>query len=329
MSNKTKLAVIGTGYWGKNLLRNFNQLGALAAYCDGDEAMRAPFATLYPDSAPYADAKLIFENTGIDAVAIATPAATHGALTRMALEAGKHVFVEKPLCLDVAEAEELRDLAVKLDRTLMVGHLLLYHPAFRAVQDLVNSDRLGNLRYIYSNRLSLGKIRKEENALWSFAPHDISMILALVGQMPETVVASGGDFLHDGVADTTLSHFTFANNIRAHVFVSWLHPYKDHRMVVVGDAAMVAFNDAQPGEGKVQLYAHSLGWDGDIPFVTRAEAQPVPYGADEPLAVECQAFLNAINLGTAVPSNADEGVRVLKVLQACQSSISTGNPVGP
>ena len=162
----------------------------------------------------------------INAVAIATPAATHGPLTRQFLEAGKNVFVEKPLCLDPIEAQELGHLARRRGLTLMVGHLLLYHPAFRALRSVVEQGDLGKLRYIYSNRASLGKVRTEENALWSFAPHDVSMILALAGRLPEKIVATGANYITQGVADTTLSHLSFSDDLQAHIFVSWLHPYK-------------------------------------------------------------------------------------------------------
>ena len=313
------VAVIGTGHWGKNHLRNFHQLGALAALCDSNAATLATLAKEYPGARPcttLADAM-----TGVEAVVIASPAATHGALVRQALEAGKHVFVEKPLCLDVAEAESLRDLAKRRDRILMVGHLLLYHPAFRAVKELTAKGGIGKLRYIYSNRLSLGKIRREENALWSFAPHDISMILSLTGAMPESVVASGGQYVDQTVADTTLSHLSFANGVQAHVFVSWLHPFKDHRLVVVGSDAMVVFDDTRTGAEKVRIYRHDVRWKEDVPVVARAEAEPVPYGADEPLNVECRTFLECVAAGTRPPSDADEGIRVLRVLDACQRAL--------
>jgi UDP-2-acetamido-3-amino-2,3-dideoxy-glucuronate N-acetyltransferase len=327
MPNTLNVAVVGTGYWGKNLLRNFNELGVLAAFCDADEERRSEHGKNYPNATAYASVEEVLENESVNAVAISTPAATHGKLVRQALLAGKNVFVEKPLCLDVEEAENLRDLATSLDLTLMVGHLLLYHPAFQAVKEHVHSGKLGKLRYIYSNRLSLGKIRKEENALWSFAPHDISMILSLAGKMPETIVATGGHYLHDGVADTTLSHLNFSENLQAHIFVSWLHPFKDHRMVVIGEKGMIAFNDSAQGDEKVLSYPHSLGWEGDIPYVSRAEAEPVPYGDAEPLRQECQTFLKAVTDGVTPPSNAEEGVRVLKVLDACQKAITEGNSV--
>jgi len=327
MANDLNVAVVGTGYWGKNLLRNFNDLGALYAFCDAEESSRAEHGPNYPSAASYEFYSDVLTDRNVDAVAIATPAATHGKLVRQALDAGKNVFVEKPLCLDVAEAESLRDLALSRKLTLMVGHLLLYHPAFQAVKKFVDNGNLGRLRYIYSNRLSLGKIRKEENALWSFAPHDISMILSLTGKMPEKITATGAHYLHDGVADTTLSHLNFTDNLQAHIFVSWLHPYKDHRMVVIGDQGMAAFNDAAQGVDKVLSYPHALGWDGELPYISKADAEPIPYGAEEPLKLECKAFLDAVIDGTTPPSNADEGVRVLKILDACQMAITEGRVV--
>jgi UDP-2-acetamido-3-amino-2,3-dideoxy-glucuronate N-acetyltransferase len=327
MPSNLNVAVVGTGYWGKNLLRNFNGLGVLYAFCDTEVSRRMEHAQSYPAAKSYGSYEELLADNAVDAVAIATPASTHGKLVRQALGAGKNIFVEKPLCLDVADAEDLRDLAKSLKLTLMVGHLLLYHPAFQAAKSFVESGRLGRLRYVYSNRLSLGKIRKEENALWSFAPHDISMILSLTGKMPEKITATGGHYLHDGVADTTLSHLTFSDNLQAHIFVSWLHPFKDHRMVIIGDQGMIAFNDVEQGEKKLLSYPHALGWNGEVPIVSKADAEAIPYGTEEPLKLECKAFLDAMISGVTPPSNADEGVRVLKVLDACQKAISGGKVV--
>ena len=319
-----RIGVIGTGHWGRNHLRNFDALGALAAFSDTRSASVEEFSKTYPKAVPFADPDALLRHTPLDGVVIASPAATHGELVRKALNAGKHVFVEKPLCLDVAEAMALRDDARRRGRILMVGHLLLYHPGFLAVKRIVKAGNLGKLRYIYSNRLSLGKIRREENALWSFAPHDISMILALTGAMPTHVMATGGNYLDDRVADTTLSHLTFADGVQAHVFVSWLHPYKEQKLVVIGGDAMAVFDDTRPAKEKVLLYRHAVGWSGELPVVTRAEAEAVPFDDSEPLRLECQAFLTAMQTGTPPPSDADEGVRVLQVLQACQRMLAAG-----
>lgn len=322
-----RIGIIGLGYWGANLLRNLNALSALSAMHDAAPAARAKATAAYPSARMALSVDEILADPGIDGVMIATPAATHGSLVRQALDAGKHVFVEKPLCLDVGEAATLAAEAERRRRVLMVGHLLRYHPAFMALRDAVCANALGPLRYIYSHRLSLGKIRREENALWSFAPHDISMILALAGAMPVRVSAEGAHFLSQGVADTTLSHLNFASGMQAHIFVSWLHPYKDQRLVVVGEHAMAVFNDVAAGPDKLLLYEHKAGWSGDIPVVTKAEARPIPYGSEEPLRRECEVFLTAIAGGPRPPSDAAEGIRVLTVLDACQRALERRLPI--
>ncbi len=322
-----KIGVIGTGYWGRNILRNVHGLGALAAFCDASEVARTEFQAAYPEAVAYAAVDQLLADPKITAVTIVTPAATHGALVAKALAAGKHVFVEKPLCLDVEEGRRLAAQAKAKGLVLMVGHLLLYHPAFRALEATVRKGRLGRLRYIYSNRLSLGKIRREENALWSFAPHDVSMILKLTGAMPERASTNGGSWLSPTVADTTLSHLTFADGVQAHIFVSWMHPYKDHRMVVAGDEAMVVFDDVQSGPDKLRLYRHAVGWDGDIPAVHKADAEPIPYSSDEPLRLELSHFIDCVEKGAVPVSDAEEGLRVLAVLDACQTSLAEGRAV--
>ncbi len=316
-----RVGILGLGHWGANLVRNMHALGALVAMSDASGDTRSRFGASYPDVRIAPDAETLLADTGIDSIMIATPAATHGALVKRALAAGKHTFVEKPLCLDVAEARALRDFAAARGLVLMVGHLLHYHPAFIALRAAVRGGALGQLRYMYSHRLSLGRIRREENALWSFAPHDISMILALVGSMPVRVVAEGAQFLSHGVADTTLSHLTFPGGEQAHVFVSWLHPYKDQRMVVVGARAMAVFNDILPGPEKLLLYRHAASWSGETPVITRAEAEPIPYAGEEPLRRECEAFLAAVRGESNPPSDAAEGIRVLTVLDACQRAL--------
>jgi UDP-2-acetamido-3-amino-2,3-dideoxy-glucuronate N-acetyltransferase len=320
------VGVVGAGYWGKNLLRNFHNIGALKAFCDSNQEAVDAYAAQYTEVQSYTDyAQLLASD--IQAVAIATPAETHEDLVRQALEAGKHVFVEKPLCLNAEKAEELKAYAEREGLTLMVGHLLLYHPAFQALLALVRSGSLGKINYIYSNRLNLGKIRREENALWSFAPHDVSMILQIANAMPEQIVATGGHYLTPGIADTTLTHMSFPDNVQAHIFVSWLHPYKDQLLVVVGDSGMVVFNDKLQGPEKLELYRHSAGWDGDVPVVSKAEAEPIPYGEGEPLRLECNAFIRAVTEGVQPPSDAAEGIRVLRVLDASQRAITAGHPI--
>jgi UDP-2-acetamido-3-amino-2,3-dideoxy-glucuronate N-acetyltransferase len=253
-------------------------------------------------------------------VAIATPAETHGELVRRALLAGKDVLVEKPLCLSVEEGRQLVALADEKRRVLMVGHLLWYHPAVLKLRELVAEGALGRIRYIYSNRLNLGKIRREENILWSFAPHDISVILALVGELPDVIQAQGGNYLHDQIADVTVSLLSFPSGVKAHIFVSWLHPYKEQKLVVVGDQKMAVFDDVEE-QNKLVLYSHTIHWKNHLPITNKAEGQPVPVDVVEPLRAECLHFLECIHTRQTPRTDGEEGLRVLTVLQRCQEAL--------
>lgn len=316
--------VLGTGYWGKNLLRNVDALGALAGLCDSDVAARETYAARYPNAKIYTNTVDVFTDPDVDAVMIATPAVTHGGLARQALEAGKHVFVEKPLCLDLGEAERLTDFADSKNLILMVGHLLLYHPAFVALRDFIRTGMIGDIRYIYSNRASLGKIRIEESALWSFAPHDISMILNLVGDVPTTVQSNGHGYLTEQIADVCLTSMSFEGGVAAHIFVSWLHPYKDHKLVVVGSEGMIVFNDVEQGENKLLVWPHQItkGEREIPPTVDRAQSKAVPYDMTmEPLRNECATFMRAVEEGIRPVSDGQEAKNVLTVLAAAQRSM--------
>lgn len=224
------VAVVGSGYWGKNLVRNFVDLDALHTVCDGNPLVEASVRAKYPQVAYRQDYADVLLDHNIRGVVLATPAVLHFDMAKRALLAGKDVFVEKPLALNVAEGEELVELATRCGRILMVGHILQYHPAVRKLKELIDDGSLGRVEYIYSNRLNMGKIRAEENILWSFAPHDISVLLGLLGEEPQSATCEGGYYLSQDVADVTLSQFGFANGVRAHVFVSWLHPFKEQRL---------------------------------------------------------------------------------------------------
>lgn len=314
-----RIAVIGCGYWGKNLVRNFAELGALGAVCDADADAAAGFAKAW--SVPALGWSEVLADKRLQAVAVAAPAILHARLAREALLAGKDVFVEKPLALDVGEAEALCRIAEANGRVLMVGHLLQYHPAFLKLRDMVDAGDLGHLQYIYSNRLNLGKIRREENILWSFAPHDISMILSLVGTEPTEVSAVGAIYLHQTVDDVTTTHLIFANGTRAHIFVSWLHPYKEQKLVVVGDAGMAVFDDGQPWESKLMLYRHRIEWRNGLPEPAKADGEGMTLIAQEPLRVECAHFIECVTTRARPRTDGHEGVRVLRVLQAAQKHL--------
>ena len=325
-SNGRQVACIGGGYWGKNLIRNFNNLGALSQVCEVDASTRDQLRLKYPGVKFTDTVDQVLSDPDITGVAIATPAVTHGELVRRALVAGKDVFVEKPLCLSVNEGNQLVALAADKKRILMVGHLLWYHPAVLKLKQLVEDGELGRIQYIYSNRLNLGKIRREENILWSFAPHDISVILGLVGEMPNAISAQGGNYLHDGIADVTVSLLSFSSGVRAHIFVSWLHPYKEQKLIVVGDRQMAVFDDLEP-ENKLLLYPHAINWKNHQPVPRRAQACPVSIELVEPLREECRHFLQCIQTRQTPRTDGIEGLRVLTVLQQCQETLQSKRSV--
>lgn len=316
--------MIGAGYWGQNLVRNFHDINALAAICERDEARLRALTEKYPDCRTLGDYEKVLRDDAIKAVAIATPAETHAALIREALSAGKDVFVEKPLCLAEAEGKELLALARRQQRILMVGHLLWYHPAILKLKELIEAGELGRIQYIYSNRLNLGKIRREENILWSFAPHDISVILGLLGEMPDTVQAQAGNYLHPEIADVTVSLLSFPSGVKAHIFVSWLHPYKEQKLIVVGDRKMAVFDDVEKSD-KLLLYPHAIEWRNHTPVASKAAAYPVPVESCEPLRAECLHFLQCLRTRSRPRTDGEEGLRVLTVLRQCQEALESGD----
>jgi UDP-2-acetamido-3-amino-2,3-dideoxy-glucuronate N-acetyltransferase len=326
------LALIGAGYWGKNLARNFNALGALRTLCDASELTLSSYNGEFEAVAKCLDFERVLEDPAITRVALAAPAVLHYDLAKAALLAGKDVFVEKPLCLHAGQARELVALAKANTRVLMVGHLLQYHPCIQKLQAMLAQGELGKLHYITSNRLNLGKIRREENALWSFAPHDLSVILSLAGhQLPEQVRCTGEAYLTNGVADTTLTSLRFAGNIRAHVFVSWLNPFKEQKLTVVGSNGIAVFDDTRPWNEKLMLYRQYLTWtNGTIPTPSKAKAEPIAVPEAEPLREECLHFLKCCQDRRAPRTDGHEGLRVLQVLEAAQLSLEKdGEAVKP
>ncbi|NJB68963.1 UDP-2-acetamido-3-amino-2,3-dideoxy-glucuronate N-acetyltransferase [Desulfobaculum xiamenense] len=328
VTKRPGVAVVGSGYWGRNLVRNFRELGALVRVCDRDEEVLRLFRESAPGVPTGVSLSGVLADEAVRGVVLATPAEMHFTQAREALLAGRHVFVEKPLALDADEGRELAGLAQERGLVLMVGHLLRYHPAFERLAELVDAGALGRINYIYSRRLNLGKIRREENSLWSFAPHDISMILALAGEEPENVMAVGGNYLHRRIADVTVTHLDFPSGLKAHVFVSWLHPFKEQRLVVVGERAMAVFDDTRPWSEKLALYPHRIDWEGHMPVPTRAEPVYEPVAEAEPLRRECLHFLDCIAQGARPRTDGDEGVRVLRVLNEAQRSLESGPAKG-
>ncbi len=324
MGKPTSVAVIGCGYWGRNLVRNFAQLGALALVCEATASGRAAAAQLAP-SVPISAAVEEVWQADIPAVVIATPAETHFDLVRQALLAGKDVFVEKPLALTFRHGAELLRLAEQTGRILMVGHVLEYHPAIVRLHDLVRGGALGKVRYVYSNRLSLGKVRREENILWSFAPHDVAVILRLLGEMPFQVTACGGSYVQPNIADVTVTNLLFDNGVRAHIFVSWLHPFKEQRLVIVGSQKMASFDDVSK---QLVLYDQRVEIEAGMPAPVKGEGELIAFEEAEPLRLECQAFLQSLETRQPPLTDGTSALRVLQVLQAAQRSlVMNGEPV--
>lgn len=321
------IAIIGAGYWGKNLIRNYHHLGVLKLICDKNETLLDPFHQGYPGVDTCLAFHDLLSREDLEGVVIATPAETHFPLAQEALLADKHVFVEKPFVLDPEQGAELIAIARDRGLTLMVGHLLQYHPVFIRLRELADSGELGRINYIYSNRLNLGKIRREENILWSFAPHDISMILALAGESPDRIFATGGNYLHQKIADVTTTHLAFPSGLKAHIFVSWLHPFKEQKLVVVGDRKMAVFDDTREWGEKLLLYPHRIQWRSKLPVPAKAEAETVDIPQDEPLRLECEHFLDCVRTGQTPRTDGREGLEVLRILRASQQALDEGEQV--
>jgi UDP-2-acetamido-3-amino-2,3-dideoxy-glucuronate N-acetyltransferase len=313
------VAVVGCGYWGKNLVRNFHQLGSLAAICDSDSQRLQEMCGKYGVKAIDSFEDLLHQDD-IHAVVLSVPAALHFRLAKDALLAGKDVFVEKPLALHVEEGEELARVARQQDRILMVGHLLQYHPAILELKKLIRDGELGRVQYIYSSRLNLGKLRTEENILWSFAPHDISAILYLLDEEPISVAAHGSSHLNPHIVDVTLTTCDFSSGVKAHIFVSWIHPFKEQKLVVVGDRKMAVFDDTET-ERKLVVYPHRIDWIDRRPVAHKSEGTAITLPNQEPLALECRHFLDCVAAHSKPRTDSENGLRVLRILDACEKSL--------
>lgn len=319
------IAVLGCGGWGRNIARSVHRLGALATVSDPSEHGRQNAAKVAPGVPVVDSVEAVLGDPAIRAVMIATPAETHFDLASRAIDAGKDVFVEKPMTINVAEAEELVEHARQAGRVLMVGHLLEYHPAILKLASLIASGELGRVQYVVSNRLNLGKIRTCENALWSFAPHDIAVILWLVGAMPFEVVATGGSYVSPNIADVTVTQMLFDNGVRSHIFVSWLHPFKEQKLIVIGSKQMASFDDVAK---ELVLYDQRVDWQQGQPVPVKGEGVRIEYPQDEPLLEECRHFIECVRTRATPRTDGPSGLRVLQVLEAAQRSLFTnGTPV--
>lgn len=317
-----KVGVAGCGYWGRNHVRNFQQLGALGAVVDPSQAGRDLAREIAPDVQVFSDFQE-FLKSDIVGVVLATPSRSHADLAIQAMRAGKDVLVEKPLAPTYREARKLCDLADQLERMLMVGHVLEYHPSFIALQQQVRAGRLGKIHYLYSNRLSLGQVRKEENVLWSFAPHDIEMLLAITEQTPKLVLASGSQMLQQGVDDLVQVRLEFSKGLQGHVLLSWINPIKEQRLVVIGEQAMAVF-DGVTGALSIQECSFSPRTG-----LVKGDTETINAPEVEPLRLECMAFLESIRSRRPSKTNARQSLNVVAVLEAAQASLQLGEWVPP
>lgn len=325
------VGVIGTGYWGKNLVRTFHDMESarLKYIADNSSETLSSIAKSYPDVLPTNDFHAILQDSQVDAVVIAAPAVHHFEIARDALLHGKHVYVEKPMTLRVEHAQELVELADRRKLILMVGHLLLYHPCITAMKEYITNGEIGDIFYLYSQRLNLGKVRSDENALLSFAPHDISVALHLLGDEPTSVSACGQCYLQKDIEDVVFLTMYFQNKSIAHIHVSWLDPHKVRRTTVVGSKKMVVFDDMEPQE-KVKMYDKGVDRSGE--YGSYGEYLSLRNGnifipdirMTEPLKLECDHFIECIMSGRTPESDGRNGLLVTKVLDAGQRSLGEG-----
>jgi len=332
VSDKVRVGVVGLGYWGPNLARNFDRLAdaELAFCCDLDEANLAKARGLYPNAVITDDLDVLLGDDSLDAVVVATSVPTHYALGKRALEAGKHTFIEKPVALKAADAEELVSTAAAKGVKLMVGHLLEYHPAVDKMKQLVDAGELGRVFYVYANRLNLGKVRKDENALWSLGPHDISVINYLTGEEPQEVSARGECYLQDDVEDVVFGYIRYPSGMVGHLHVSWLDPHKSRKITVVGEKKMVVFDDME-ADRKVTVYDKGATttrtqFDTYGEFVTLhfGDIHIPRIGNDEPLRVECAHFVDCILNDRQPRSDGRDALNVVRVLEAMERSLREG-----
>jgi predicted dehydrogenase len=321
MTDRIRIGVVGLGYWGPNLARNFDDLADLAYVCDSNEESLAAAAARYPTATATTRFDDLLEDETLDAVAVATPVPTHAGLARRALEAGKHVFVEKPLAVSAADAEAVAALAEERGLVLMPGHLLLYHPGVRALKEIVDSGDLGRLLVVYGNRQNLGQIRHDENVLWSLGAHDLSVIIDLVGEEPDEVWARGDSFLTPGVEDVVFCYLRFPSGVVAHMHLSWLDPHKMRKLTVVGDSKMAVFDDMEP-DRKVTVFDKGPTGLPSGEWMTRTgDIWSPKIASDEPLRLECEHFL-ALVRGEADSVHAREnGLAVVRTLEELQRSL--------
>ena len=317
--SKKRICVIGAGNWGKNHIRTLNGLDALAGIVEMDQTHKAKIQSDYLGIEFFNSVRRAMEY-GFDGFIVATPAETHFEIGHQLLAAGYPVLIEKPLALNTKDAKKLVAEVEENNVTLMVGHLLLFHPAIQKIKELLSSGRIGSLQYIYSNRLNLGTVRTEENVFWSFAPHDISIFQYLIESDPIHISSRGAAYVQENLYDTTMTTLTYENNIQGHIYVSWLHPFKEHRLVVVGDKGMIRFEDSTENK-PLMIYDKGIDWEQGKPMKRDGPAEMVDYKPGLPLTLELEYFLDHISKPPTI-ADGKNGFSVVKILEQATQSMA-------
>ncbi|MBU0529238.1 Gfo/Idh/MocA family oxidoreductase [bacterium] len=317
--DKKNICVVGAGNWGKNHIATLIQLGCLGGIVDTNENQLNIFKEKYSYIKTYNNVKDSLEDN-YNGYVVATNAQTHYEIASILLENTQHVLVEKPITLNSDDAIKLHELAIDKNVNLMVGHVLLFHPAFQKIKSLLDDGTLGQLQYMYSNRLNLGTIRTEENVFWSFAPHDIALYQYFTNSFPKKITSRGSDVLQDGVHDTTITTFEYPNHVMGHIFVSWLHPFKEHRFVIVGSKGMIRFEDSIEGKPLV-LYDKSIDWKDGKPIPRSGSTRHIEYDDNMPLTAELQYFIDHLNGNPITINNSESAIEVIKILELATKSL--------
>ncbi len=320
--NKKGICVIGAGKWGKNHIRTLKELGWLGGVIDPDEKIRREISLTFPGVPLFSDINQGL-NKNFDGYCVATPSDTHLSVLKKVLSRPNTVLVEKPLALSVKEAETIQSLVRSTGSKLMVGHLLLFHPAIVKIKALIEAGAIGKLQYLYSNRLNLGTVRKEENVFWSFAPHDISLFQYFTESFPTGVQSSGGSFLQKGIHDTTMTCLEYPNEIQGHIYVSWLHPFKEHRLVLIGSEGMLHFEDSTEGK-PLLFYEKKFHIENGIPVKQEGPTKKIIYENQLPLTEELKYFIQVIQGADIDKAGIENGMEVVKILELATHSLNTG-----
>jgi len=315
------ICVIGAGRWGRNHIRTLSEMGNLGGIVESNSETLKSFGKTYPNAKLFTDLPTAIEY-GFDGFALATPAETHFTMGTKLIENGCNVLIEKPLALNLKDAKKLVELANDNKTRLMVGHVLLFHPAIQKMKELIESEKIGKLQYIYSNRLNLGTVRLQENVFWSFAPHDISIFNHFTESLPTKIKTFGGAFIQQGNHDTTITHLEYPNNVKTHIFVSWLHPFKEHRIVIIGSKGMVSFEDSSKDKN-ILFYEKGVNWEDGVPVTKNGPTEIISYESNMPLEEELKYFIQNLD-GEIKVSNGENGLEVVKILEEASKILSEG-----